>query len=74
MLTDLLRKHQKYAEHDGERFLDAVQNARLIANAEHYYRIMYYGSRASWNLRDTHMFETLKTLLTFYGSNSRAVI
>ena len=74
MLTDLLRRHQKYAEHDGERFLDAVQNARLIANAEHYYRIMYYGSRASWNLRDTHMFETLKTLLTFYGSNSRAVI
>ena len=74
MLTDLLRKHQKYAEHDGERFLDAVQNARLIANAEHYYRIMYYGSRASWNLRDTHMFGTLKTLLTFYGSNSRAVI
>ena len=74
MLTDLLKRHHEYAEHDGERFLDAMQNARLIANAEHYYRIMYYGSRASWNLRDTHMFQTLKTLLTFYGSESRAVI
>jgi protein-L-isoaspartate(D-aspartate) O-methyltransferase len=74
MLTDLLKSHREYAEHDGERFLDAIQNARLIANAEQYYRIMYYGSRASWNLRDTHMFQTLKTLLTFYGSESRAVI
>ena len=65
MLLDLMEKRQAYAEHDGERFLDAVQNARLVANAERYYRIMYYGSRASWNLRDGHMFETLKTLLAF---------
>ena len=66
-LLDLMEKRRAYAEHDGERFLDAVQNARLVANAERYYRIMYYGSRASWNLRDGHMFETLKTLLGFHG-------
>ena len=54
--------------------MDAVQNARLIAKAEQYYRIMYYGSRASWNLRDSHMFETLKTLLAFYGSKSKAIV
>ena len=48
-----MEKQQAYASHDGERFLDAVQNARLVANAERYYRIMYYGSRASWNLRDS---------------------
>jgi protein-L-isoaspartate(D-aspartate) O-methyltransferase len=35
---------------------------------------MYYGSRASWNLRDGHMFETLKTLLRFYGENTKAVV
>jgi protein-L-isoaspartate(D-aspartate) O-methyltransferase len=74
VLTDLLHKHRAYAEKDGERFLDAVQNARLVTNAEQYYRIMYYGSRASWNLRDEHMFETLKTLLTFYGSKAKAII
>ncbi|HAX91743.1 MAG TPA: protein-L-isoaspartate O-methyltransferase, partial [Rhodospirillaceae bacterium] len=38
MLTDLMQKRGGYAEHDGERFLDAVQNARLVANAESYYR------------------------------------
>jgi len=73
-LTELLAKRKAYAEHDGERFLDAEQNARLIASAERYYRIMYYGSRASWNLRDSHMFETLKNLLVFYGPDSKAVI
>ncbi len=74
MLADLVRKQRAYAEHDGERFLDAVQNARLVANAERYYRIMYYGSRASWNFRDSHMFETLKTLLHFHGSQSKAIV
>jgi protein-L-isoaspartate(D-aspartate) O-methyltransferase len=74
MLNSILAKSSEYALHDGERFLDAVQNARLVANAERYYRIMYYGSRASWNLRDTHMFETLKTLLQFYGPQSKAVV
>ena len=73
-LTDLLAKRRAYAEHDGERFLDAEQNARLVANAERYYRIMYYGSRASWNLRDSHMFETLKNLLAFHGADSKAVV
>jgi protein-L-isoaspartate(D-aspartate) O-methyltransferase len=74
MLTDLLQRQRSYAERDGERFLDAMQNARLVANAERYYRIMYYGSRASWNLRDTHMFETLQTLLAFHGADSKAVV
>jgi len=74
MLTDLMQKRRAYAEHDGERFLDAMQNARLVANAEQYYRTMYYGSRSSWNLRDSHMFETLKNLLSFHGSGSKAIV
>jgi protein-L-isoaspartate(D-aspartate) O-methyltransferase len=73
-LSDLQAKRRVYTEHDGERFLDAEQNARLVANAERYYRTMYYGSRASWNLRDTHMFETLKNLLAFHGAGSKAVV
>jgi erythromycin esterase-like protein len=51
-----------------------VQNARLVANAEKYYRIMYYGSRASWNLRDGHMFAMLNSLLDFHGPQSKAVV
>ena len=73
-LKDLLEKRVAYAARDGERFFDAVQNARLVANAERYYRVMYYGSRASWNLRDEHMFTTLKNLLTFYGTGSKAIV
>ena len=74
MLGELSRKRREYAEHDGERFLDAIQNARLVANAERYYRVMYYGSRESWNLRDTYMFETLKTLQSFYEPDNKAII
>ena len=74
MLEDLLHKRSAYAFHDGERFMDAVQNARLVVDAEHYYRTMYYGSRASWNLRDTHMFETLRTLLAFHGPETKAIV
>ncbi len=43
MLQDILHKQSDYAAHDGERFMDAVQNARLVTAAERYYRIMYYG-------------------------------
>jgi protein-L-isoaspartate(D-aspartate) O-methyltransferase len=74
VLEDILHKQGDYASHDGERFMDAVQNARLVTNAEQYYRIMYYGSRASWNLRDNHMFETLKTLLAFHGPEAKAIV
>ncbi|MEX2481503.1 MAG: protein-L-isoaspartate(D-aspartate) O-methyltransferase [Gammaproteobacteria bacterium] len=74
MLGTIIEKHQSYTTHDGERYLDAIQNARLIANAEKYYRVMYYGSRESWNLRDSHMFQTLETMLKFRGSRSKAVV
>jgi protein-L-isoaspartate(D-aspartate) O-methyltransferase len=38
-------------------------NSRVVSDAEQYYRLMYYGSAESWNLRDRHMFEVLQTLL-----------
>ncbi len=74
MLKDMLERRFEYAQRDGERFFDAAQNARVVAAAEHYYRAMYYGSAASWNLRDTHMFHTLQSLLAFYGPNSRGIV
>ena len=40
----------------------AEQNARLVKNAEHYYRAMFRGDVSSWNLRDRHMVETLDAL------------
>src|SRR5215218_8452510 len=71
---ELLQRRLDYAGQDGESFLDAAQNARLIASAERYYRIMYYGGAESWNLRDTHMFETLGHLLEAHGTHAKAVV
>jgi protein-L-isoaspartate(D-aspartate) O-methyltransferase len=73
-LADLLGKRLDYAAKDNERFFDAVQNARLVASAERYYRIMYYGGAESWNLRDRHMFDTLLGLLEHRGPTSKAVV
>lgn len=74
MLQDLLRRRGEAAIRDGEDLFDAQLNARLIADAEQYYRVMYYGSDESWNHRDTHMFETLRLLLAHHGGQSKAVI
>jgi protein-L-isoaspartate(D-aspartate) O-methyltransferase len=74
MLRDLLHKKLDYLHADGESFLDASANARLIASAERYYRLMYYGGADSWNLRDTHMFETLEQVLNARGPNAKAVV
>jgi protein-L-isoaspartate(D-aspartate) O-methyltransferase len=74
MLRELQQKRLEYAAQDGEEWLDAAANARLVKNAEQYYRVMYYGSAESWNLRDTHMFETLCQLLEAKGPDSKAVV
>lgn len=63
VLTQLLERKLDLTGHDGHRFRDAVHNARLVANAEKYYRTLYMGERSSWNQRDSHMFETLESLL-----------
>lgn len=74
MLSELMLKRLQYIKEDGRRFLDAMANARLIKNAEQYYRIMYRSSHESWNFRDRHMFETLNSLLDSHGPNSKAVV
>ena len=73
-LRELLEKRTEYLSRDRVRYFEAAQNARLIANAERYYRVMYHGSRESWNLRDTHMFETLEALFAARGPDSKAVV
>ncbi len=74
ILRDMLNRRIEYSSRDGDRFFDAAQNARLVAAAERYYRVMYYGSAESWNLRDQHMFDTLERLLEFHGPNSKGVV
>lgn len=69
-LQDLLRKRMEYSMADGEQFFNAEQNARLVTNAERYYRTMYYAENNSWNQRDQHMFDTLQSVLAFRGPQS----
>ncbi|HYK22463.1 MAG TPA: erythromycin esterase family protein [Pyrinomonadaceae bacterium] len=66
-LVELRRRAADYASRDGrvaeDEFFFAEQNARLVLNAERYYRTMFHGRVESWNLRDRHMAETLETLI-----------
>ena len=65
-LLELRRQAAELAQRD--RHVDpdahfyAEQNARLVVNAERYYRAMFRGGVQSWNLRDQHMVETLEEL------------
>ncbi len=65
-LVELREKAADYLRRDGvlagEEQFDAEQNARAVVNAEEYYRTMFGGSIHSWNLRDTHMADTLDAL------------
>jgi protein-L-isoaspartate(D-aspartate) O-methyltransferase len=74
MLSDLLRQRLEYETQDSEGFFDAERNAALVRDAERYYRAMYYGPHESWNLRDEHMFDTLRALLRRYGRHARAIV
>ena len=59
----------EYAGRDGRLAADecffAEQNARLVKNAEEYYRSMFRERESSWNLRDRHMADTLDHLADF---------
>ncbi|WP_433990451.1 erythromycin esterase family protein [Sulfitobacter sp. TBRI5] len=69
----LLTRELSQARSNGDSLFNAVQNARVVAGAEQYYRMMYYGSTESWNLRDMHMFQTLKQTMDHVGPDARAV-
>jgi len=75
-LIELRRNAAEYAHKDGRLVEDdhffAEENARLVRDAEHYYRTMYRGEVSSWNLRDRHMAETLESLVGFLGREGSA--
>jgi erythromycin esterase-like protein len=74
VLKDLLQKQVDCFGPECDEWLDAAANARLVKDAEAYYRVMYHGSTESWNLRDTHMFDTLNMILDAKGPDSKAIV
>jgi erythromycin esterase len=77
LLVTLRSKASEYVQ-DGlqqsEDYLNAEQNALVTKNAELYYRKMMRGGRETWNIRDSHMMDTLKRLMNFYGENSKSIV
>ena len=75
-LVELQRNALSYLSQDGELAEDelfyAQQNAVTVRNAEEYYRGMFRGRATSWNMRDTHMAETLNALVTHLDRHSGA--
>lgn len=76
MLTSLRRKMDDYNKRghgkseNEEEYFNAEQNAITAKDAEFYYRTMIRGDIQSWNIRDTHMMETLERLITFHNDNN----
>jgi erythromycin esterase-like protein len=70
-LAELRRSSAEYAKRDHRVTPDdlfyAEQNARLVTNAEQYYRAMFGSRVSSWNVRDQHMVETLDMLYAHLG-------
>ncbi|MBZ5674982.1 MAG: erythromycin esterase family protein [Acidobacteriia bacterium] len=80
-LVELQKRARDYAQRDGriaaDDFFYAEQNARLVKNAEQYYRTMFRGRVSSWNLRDMHMTQTLDALsdhFALHGQRTKTVL
>lgn len=72
-LVDLRHMESRLTARNGgdavDEFFFAAQNARLVRNAEQYYRMMFHSDVSSWNLRDGHMMETLVELMAHLQSS-----
>src|SRR5215204_3712214 len=80
-LLELQQHAADFLSRDGRIAADelffAEQNARVAKNAERYYRAMYRGRPNTWNLRDTHMVDTLDNLMTHLkqqGEEPKAIL
>jgi protein-L-isoaspartate(D-aspartate) O-methyltransferase len=74
VLRDLLDRRLEAAAGGDDGYFDAVQNARIVADAERYYRAMYGSPFESWNLRDRHMFQVLLDLLEAHGPGAAGAV
>ena len=74
VLGALRRKATEYSEDGRDAFFNAEQNALVAKNAELYYRTMVRGGPTSWNVRDSHMVETLERLMVHHGPAAKAIV
>lgn len=73
MLKEIRMKAQ-FLDGDREAGFNAEQNALIAVNAENYYSSLIGFDNESWNIRDTHMMETLERLIEFHLPESRGIV
>ena len=75
MLISLQNKNNVYNKNNKnkEDYFSAEQNAIAAKDAEKYYRTMIKGDAKSWNLRDTHMMDTLDRLINFHSISNNDI-
>jgi erythromycin esterase-like protein len=69
-----VRTKAQFLDGDREAGFNTEQNALIAVNAEKYYRAMMGFDNDSWNVRDTHMMETLERLRNFHGGGGKAIV
>ena len=69
-----IRMKAQFLDGDREAGFNTEQNALIAVNAEKYYRSMIGFDNESWNVRDTHMMETLDRLMKFHGKNAKGIV
>jgi erythromycin esterase-like protein len=69
-----IRSKAIHLDGDPEAAFNTEQNALIAVNAEKYYRSMMSFDNESWNVRDTHMMDTLDRLIKFHGHNSKGIV
>ena len=74
VVDEVLKERLGFFQNGDMAYFHALQNARVVAASEAYYRAMHAGSVESWNLRDTHMFRTLQAIFEARGPDAKAVI
>ena len=74
VLRELIEKKMLEQTKNQSELFQIIQNAKIVANAENYYRSLAFGEDLAWNVRDNHMAETLEALFEFYGNESKGIV
>lgn len=73
-LLSKVRGNSTRYDGEPEAGLNAEINSLVMKNAEKYYQAMASFDNSSWNIRDTHMVETLNNLMDFHGPDAKVIV
>lgn len=74
IVSILTANENKLLQIDKMKYFNALQSAKVLKNAESFFRLALQRGPQSWNARASHFYNTVKRLMDFYGENSRGVV